>query len=204
MMKSTSGQNVFFFIPNIIGYFRLILLIASWIFIEQPTEFLSFYITSILLDAVDGWTARKLNQVSDFGAWLDVVVDVIGRGIIWCNLGKYGYAVPAWEWIVFVANHAQADSGQWKHKFDQSPLMVKHVMEKGFKTMLGSFVIGSIHIFPVWLYIQIHMTDVVLQIPTLSHWISWGLLLGRLLGFVVEFWCVYIHVFFMISREKKT
>ncbi|XP_076816575.1 uncharacterized protein LOC143462333 isoform X2 [Clavelina lepadiformis] len=130
MMKSTSGQNVFFFIPNIIGYFRLILLIASWIFIEQPTEFLSFYITSILLDAVDGWTARKLNQVSDFGAWLDVVVDVIGRGIIWCNLGKYGYAVPAWEWIVFVANHAQADSGQWKHKFDQSPLMVKHVMEK--------------------------------------------------------------------------
>ncbi len=33
--------------------------------------------------AVDGWTARRFNQVSKFGAWFDVIIDNIGRGILW-------------------------------------------------------------------------------------------------------------------------
>ena len=35
---------------------------------------------------VDGYVARKFQQVSDFGAWLDVVADIVGRGILWCNV----------------------------------------------------------------------------------------------------------------------
>ena len=37
---------------------------------------------------LDGYAARKLNQISVFGAWLDVVVDVIGRGMLWSNISK--------------------------------------------------------------------------------------------------------------------
>jgi len=32
---------------------------------------------------VDGWVARKLQQTSRFGAWLDVVIDNVGRGMLW-------------------------------------------------------------------------------------------------------------------------
>ena len=36
----------------------------------------------------DGYFARTLNQVSSFGAWLDVVLDNLGRGILWTHLFK--------------------------------------------------------------------------------------------------------------------
>ena len=39
--------------------------------------------------------------------------------------------MPAWEWIVFVGNHARADTGQWKEKFNNAPLIVKKVTENG-------------------------------------------------------------------------
>jgi phosphatidylglycerophosphate synthase len=38
--------------------------------------------------AVDGWAARKFNQVSKFGAWFDVVIDNIGRGILWTRISS--------------------------------------------------------------------------------------------------------------------
>lgn len=39
-----------------------------------------------LCSGVDGWLARKLGQTSRFGAWLDVVVDNMGRGMLWSQL----------------------------------------------------------------------------------------------------------------------
>jgi len=38
--------------------------------------------------AVDGWTARQFNQESKFGAWFDVVIDNIGRGILWTRISS--------------------------------------------------------------------------------------------------------------------
>lgn len=37
---------------------------------------------------LDGWLARRLGQTSRFGAWLDVVVDNMGRGMLWSQLFK--------------------------------------------------------------------------------------------------------------------
>ena len=91
------------FIVILLGYFRLILLAFAWLFFEQPKIFLGFYISQVLLDglrserekdflcrvlnlAVDGWAARRFNQVSRFGAWLDVIIDNIGRGILWTKV----------------------------------------------------------------------------------------------------------------------
>jgi CDP-diacylglycerol--inositol 3-phosphatidyltransferase len=87
------------------GYFRLLLLVFAWLYWDYPKTFLVFYITQVLLDglekifyfdskiffsccclAVDGWAARRFNQVSRFGAWLDVIIDNIGRGILWTRV----------------------------------------------------------------------------------------------------------------------
>jgi phosphatidylglycerophosphate synthase len=38
--------------------------------------------------AVDGWAARRFEQVSRFGAWLDVVIDNIGRTMIWTRVSS--------------------------------------------------------------------------------------------------------------------
>lgn len=70
------SKSVFLFVPNIIGYIRILLLgaaVAVWA--RQWRWFVAMYVVSQLLDGVDGWSARKLNQTSRFGAVLDQVTD---------------------------------------------------------------------------------------------------------------------------------
>jgi CDP-diacylglycerol--inositol 3-phosphatidyltransferase len=89
----------------LLGYFRLSLIAFAWFYLDKPIIFLPLYITQVLLDglsrilysinlpslyciAVDGWTARRFNQVTKFGAWLDVIIDNIGRGILWTRISS--------------------------------------------------------------------------------------------------------------------
>lgn len=69
-------ENVFMFIPNLIGYGRIVLALLSFWF--MPTNHIAAswcYILSGLLDAVDGHAARALGQSSKFGAMLDMLTD---------------------------------------------------------------------------------------------------------------------------------
>jgi len=69
-------ENVFLFVPNLIGYARIILALISFWFMPTSYGMASFcYILSGLLDAVDGHAARLLNQSSKFGAMLDMLTD---------------------------------------------------------------------------------------------------------------------------------
>ncbi|CAF5137788.1 unnamed protein product, partial [Rotaria magnacalcarata] len=56
-------DNIFLFIPNIIGYVRVFLSIASFYFMPSHPKITIFcYLTSELLDALDGHAARALGQ----------------------------------------------------------------------------------------------------------------------------------------------
>ena len=76
--KSFRGEseNVFLFVPNLIGYARILLALLSFWF--MPTSYglaAGCYILSALLDALDGHMARALGQSSKFGAMLDMLTD---------------------------------------------------------------------------------------------------------------------------------
>lgn len=47
----------------------------------------------------DGYFAKLYDQVSTFGAWLDVVVDNLGRGILWVHLHKVNFYVKINEYF---------------------------------------------------------------------------------------------------------
>jgi CDP-diacylglycerol--inositol 3-phosphatidyltransferase len=67
---------IYFFVPNLIGYARIIF--ALWSFVvafDNPNLFLVLYTLSFVLDAADGWAARLLDQCSSFGAILDMFTD---------------------------------------------------------------------------------------------------------------------------------
>ena len=69
-------MGVIFYVPNLIGYLRIALLL--WAFVAENIEkelFLSLYAFSFLLDAVDGWAARYFSQSSTYGAVLDMITD---------------------------------------------------------------------------------------------------------------------------------
>lgn len=59
-----TSQNIFLFIPNIIGYIRILLAICSVIFmwLDKPVLALTTYILSSVMDALDGNAARYFNQ----------------------------------------------------------------------------------------------------------------------------------------------
>ena len=63
--------------PNIVGYIRFMLLL-----IFLATDRIELYVVSYLLDAVDGYLARKFNQCTIFGSTLDMIVDRISSSVI--------------------------------------------------------------------------------------------------------------------------
>ncbi|KAL0570822.1 phosphatidylinositol synthase 1 (CDP-alcohol phosphatidyltransferase1) [Marasmius crinis-equi] len=81
------SENVFLFVPNIIGYTRIILAGLSLHYMSyHPKYCTAAYVVSCLLDAVDGHAARALGQSSKFGAVLDMVTDRCTTSCLLCYL----------------------------------------------------------------------------------------------------------------------
>ncbi|XP_040901530.1 uncharacterized protein si:ch1073-145m9.1 isoform X1 [Toxotes jaculatrix] len=198
------GLQVLLYWPNIIGYIRIGLVLAAWAACETPAVFVPFYSVSIALDGVDGWLARRLGQSSRFGAWLDVVVDNLGRGMLWSLLFEWGWLVSALEWCVFVCNH-NTRGGHWKNSFACSPRLIQAIMANGFRTPLGVWVVSGLHCLPLWLYGY--------QRDLLSHWLylplwiqALGIMLlavGRVLALTAEMWCVWTHIKHLTHDELE-
>ncbi|KAJ8280945.1 hypothetical protein GJAV_G00061350 [Gymnothorax javanicus] len=197
------GLRVLLFIPNIIGYIRFLLVLISWCGFDYPAVFVPCYVIAIILDGVDGWVARQLDQKSEFGAWLDVVVDNLGRGMLWSMQYEWGWLVSALEWCVFVCNHNR-HGAQWKDSFVQSPRLIQAIMAKDFKTPVGFFAIAGLHVLPVWLYgWQKEVLSWPLCVPIWLQIIGVLLLAaGRLLCLCVEVWCLWCHISFLTRDEQ--
>ena len=80
------------------GYFRILLAISSLYYMPvHPRTCCILYSVSCLLDAFDGFAARRLDQSTKFGAVLDMVTD---RCTTSCLLVFLASAFPRWS-IVF-------------------------------------------------------------------------------------------------------
>jgi len=71
------GVPVVLFIPNLIGYTRILLGVAAFGFVRSPWVFVGLYMTSQGLDAVDGVCARACKQ-SEY-AWHERHPGGVGR-----------------------------------------------------------------------------------------------------------------------------
>ncbi|EZG43645.1 putative CDP-diacylglycerol-inositol 3-phosphatidyltransferase [Gregarina niphandrodes] len=96
--------------PNIIGYVRILFLIAAVsTFHKHAWTAAGYYTISEILDALDGHVARWLNQASLLGACLDQVTDRLSTLAIYMLLcSRY----PSWSGLIFAL--AAADiGGHW-------------------------------------------------------------------------------------------
>ncbi|KAF2247109.1 hypothetical protein BU26DRAFT_341926 [Trematosphaeria pertusa] len=91
-------ENIFLFYPNLIGYSRVVLAVASLYYMPlHPRTCSILYSISCLLDALDGLAARRFEQSTKFGAVLDMVTD---RCTTACLLVFLASAFPRWS-IIF-------------------------------------------------------------------------------------------------------
>lgn len=94
-------------IPNWITFSRLLGLPFLLYWLHDPTEFnrwicLAIFLVAASTDWLDGYLARKLNQISDLGKFLDPLVDkllVLGPLLALVELGQ----VPAWGVFLILA-----------------------------------------------------------------------------------------------------
>lgn len=100
---------------NLISLFRVILafvlLILLSIFMTKTYYIIAVVLTLIvvLLDALDGWVARKLNEQSKLGSVIDILGDRIVENAYWivfCAYGWVGLYVP----LIFMTRSLVTDT----------------------------------------------------------------------------------------------
>jgi len=108
------SENVFLFVPNLIGYTRIILAGLSLYYMSYHPKYCTLaYCISCLLDAVDGQAARALGQTSKFGQGLDMVTDRCTTSGLLCYLSS---AYPEYA-LVFQFLIALDFSSHYMHMF---------------------------------------------------------------------------------------
>jgi len=160
------SENVLLFVPNLIGYSRIILAILS--FYYMPTNYImasSMYLLSGFLDAFDGHAARLLDQSSRFGAMLDQLTD---RCATMCLLATLGHFYPEYlfwfqlsmaidigcHWLHL---HTTVLSGQGSHKSTEANTNPLLRIYYSSKTVLFIMCSGN-ELFYAMLYL-LHFTD---------------------------------------------
>lgn len=119
-----SHWPIWLYIPNLIGYARIILCAYALRYHDDAPRFLGYYGLSFLLDGADGLAARQLQQTSRAGALLDMVTDRCGTAALLTLLAhSYPQASPLCLALIFLDGYshwmqmvAGAVAGKQSHK----------------------------------------------------------------------------------------
>lgn len=163
--KEKTLRNVFYYIPNLINYFRLYLVIlGSFLDILFNFKLINvfFYIFSHFLDLYDECIARWLNQTSKFGVVLDYTVDIISEAIWFMQLFPlvskdvkifmvYMIIIDIFGLVFCVYNSARGT--YWKGTECRPKLQNYFINDKGY-TRLGYTVVLWYQIFWGFLYLS--------------------------------------------------
>ncbi|XP_016124366.1 CDP-diacylglycerol--inositol 3-phosphatidyltransferase-like [Sinocyclocheilus grahami] len=105
-------ENIFLFVPNLIGYARIVLALVSFYLMPCcPGPAVFCYLLSALLDAFDGHAARALNQGTKFGAMLDMLTD---RCATMCLLVNLALLYPSYTFL-FQLSMCLDMASHWLH-----------------------------------------------------------------------------------------
>lgn len=89
---------------NLITCVRILCGLILLFFPAFSNWFYAFYLTGGLSDVLDGWTARRLGEVSDFGARLDTVADIVFFGAVLIKVfGSFSFPLWIVLWAICIA-----------------------------------------------------------------------------------------------------
>jgi len=103
-------QGKIWTISNMLSISRIILMIPASYYLATPMSFhreiaILFILVAVSTDALDGYFARKFNEISDFGKIIDPLADKIGIGIVVVMLTIFG-DIPLWFTLLILFRDA--------------------------------------------------------------------------------------------------
>ncbi len=97
-----------FTVPNMMSFFRIVLIpfiIWAYLGLKSVPVTVILIAVSAVTDILDGWVARKFNQVSEFGIFIDPVADKLTQGaLLICLIPRYKLIIALV--VVFVIREA--------------------------------------------------------------------------------------------------
>jgi CDP-diacylglycerol--inositol 3-phosphatidyltransferase len=181
-----SLNKVFLFVPNIIGYLRLILYLFSFLnhTFGNWQLCISLYAIAFILDEFDGRAARAYNQSSNFGAALDMVADrsaTAGLCLILAQLypnyllafiGAIALDISSHYYLIY----ATGMLGKTSHK-DSSEWSTNSLLKLyyGNKTFMDILILGN-EVFYILLYLNFYLIGFNFTVGNLNL-DSWQLLI---------------------------
>ncbi len=121
---------------------------------------LAVFITAAVSDGVDGWVARRFNQKSRLGAFLDPLADklLMGWGVLVLTLvdwGREGWHLPMWFAIILWSRDAVISFGIWYLYHAKLPMVFKPHWTGKASTVaqmvaFGWVLLGWVDIAPLW------------------------------------------------------
>ena len=187
MMKKPTLREVFT-IPNLLSYFRLLLIpLFVWLYLRaQSTR--DFALAAVVIgvsgftDLFDGRLARRLGQITELGILLDPVADKLTEGaVIFCLATRY-------RWVV--------------------ALVVVYLLKEGFMTVAGLVMLrrGKKLDGAKW-FGKVCTFVFYLVVFTLILWVEIPLGLANALialctGMMLFTFVMYARVYFYMGRDK--
>ena len=99
-----------FNVSNSLSFIRLLLVIPAWFAFNDFTQFARYSVAAIgviatITDILDGYLARKLNQITEFGKVIDPLADKVLIVFVVLNLFLLG-EIPDYYFYMIVARDA--------------------------------------------------------------------------------------------------
>ncbi len=186
-MTNYTKNNNWYTIPNIISLLRIasvpILLILAWY--QFPITFLILFTIALATDALDGYLARKLNQITDLGTKLDTWGDTamyftapICGYWLWPDLVNKDIITILIFWIAFIIPIIFAVS-----KFGRMPSY--HTILAKINTILLSF---AVLIWFIFQFPWIFRFAVFIELLIMIEYIAITINLKKWRGNIPSYW----------------
>ena len=142
--QETSRMVFWNSVPNAITTIRIMMLFAVVFFLYTNLESwkavaIGFLVTMLLMDKLDGYLARKLDQATKFGSVFDIAGDRIIEVVLWIVFAHL-QLIPVWVPIVILTRGILTDSirhhalSKGKTPFGKESMM---------RSRLSEFIVGS-------------------------------------------------------------
>lgn len=175
-MKITFKKRDLYTIPNILSYIRLLLIPVIFYLYTTAKDASDYYVATILFaicaatDMVDGYVARRFNQITDLGKILDPIADKLMQAtVLVCLMLRIDRLIPVFilfaikelfmgvAGIAFLNTGADFDGAKWFGKICTIILDVAMVVLFAFPNLNSGFTNLLIDLMVVFLLFSLAM-----------------------------------------------